>query len=292
MISFSHSRTIGESMREYGRGVAGGLMFAIPLFYTAEMWQSGFALEAWRILLFAMATFGLLLLYNRYSGLRRDASFAEVLIDSVEEMGIGLVLSATLLTLTGRIGFASAPTEALGKIVIQAMTTAVGVSVGTAQLGAPDDGDQGQDGDDSEAAAYLPQMAIALCGAILFAANVAPTDEVVVIASGSTPVRLLAIATVSIGICALVFHFADFRGAGKHVAGGSWLIAVRGVVSSYAVGLFSSAIFLGFFGRFDGEPLSHCLALTVVLGLPTVLGASAGRLLLQGGDDSSTSSTS
>ncbi len=60
-------------------------------------------------------------------------------------------------------------------------------------------------------------------------------------------------------------------------------ITVRGVVSSYAAGLWPSAALLGFFGRFDREPLFHCLALTVVLGLPAVIGASAGQLLLQGG---------
>lgn len=65
MIAFSHSRTTGESLREYGRGIAGGLMFSISLSYTAEMWQLGFTLESWRILVFATATFGILLLYNR-----------------------------------------------------------------------------------------------------------------------------------------------------------------------------------------------------------------------------------
>jgi len=101
MIRFSHSRTVADSLREYGRGIAGGLMFSIPLFYTVEMWNSGFVIEPWRILLFAAATFGILLLYNRYVGLRKDATFAEVAIDSVEEMGIGLVLSAALLALLG-----------------------------------------------------------------------------------------------------------------------------------------------------------------------------------------------
>jgi len=101
MIRFSHSRTVADSLREYGRGIAGGLMFSIPLFYTVEMWNSGFVIEPWRILLFAAATFGILLLYNRYVGLRKDATFAEIAIDSVEEMGIGLVLSAALLALLG-----------------------------------------------------------------------------------------------------------------------------------------------------------------------------------------------
>ncbi len=59
-------------------------------------------------------------------------------------------------------------------------------------------------------------------GIVLFAQNVAPTIEVVVIAAGSTPINLLVIAAVSMGICGLVFDFADFHGTGKHVIRGSW----------------------------------------------------------------------
>jgi putative integral membrane protein (TIGR02587 family) len=281
MISFSHQRTVGQSLREYGRGIAGGLMFSVPLFYTQEMWDSGISLHPGRILLFVGAIFGLLLSYNRYSGLRRDASLAEIAIDSVEETGIGLVLSAGVLALVGRIGWDSGAAEALGKVVMEAMTVAIGVSVGTAQLGTPEDAEDGGSEDEGDPDAFLPQMAIALCGAVLFAANVAPTEEVVIVATESSPARLLGIAGFSLAICALVFHFADFRGAKRHVATGSWLVAFRGIVSTYAVSLAAAAGFLWFFGRLDGEPLSHCLAMTVALGLPAVLGASAGRLLLQ-----------
>ncbi len=293
MPRFSHSRTVRQSLHEYGRGVAGGLMFSVPLLYTQEMWQSGFALEPWRILLFGAATFGLLLLYNRFSGLRKDATFAEVAIDSVEEMGIGLVLSALVLALTGRISAETGGNEALGKIVMEAMTVAIGVSVGTAQLGAPDDDDDaGHEDDDADPAAYIPQMAIALCGAVLFAANVAPTEEVLIVAVENSLAALLGIAAASLGVCALVFHFADFQGADQHVARGSWILAVRGVVSAYAVSLLASAAFLWFFLRFDGEPPAHCLALTVALAFPAVLGASAGRLILESGIGSSVSSQS
>lgn len=215
MIPFSHSRTISQSLREYGRGVAGGLMFSVPLLYTQEVWQSGILLEPWRILLFGAVTYSLLLLYNRYSGLREDASMAEVAIDSVEEMGIGFVLAALVLALTGRIDENSGGVEALGTIVMEATTVAIGVSVGTAQLGAPDDGDEGVASSAADPAAYFPQMAIALCGAVLFAANVAPTEEIVIIASESSPARLLGLVGFSLGICALVFSVRGFSRSGQ-----------------------------------------------------------------------------
>ena len=285
MIRFSHHRSIGESIGEYGRGIAGGLMFALPLLYTMEVWWAGFILHPVRILLYGIATFALLLLYNRFAGLRRDASLTEVAIDSVEEMGIGLILAALILWLTGRIDGDTDRLELLGKVVMEGMTVAIGVSVGTAQLGAPNAGEEGFAGEDDEnASAYLPQLALALCGAVLFAANVAPTDEISVIAMESSPLKLLLISLFSILLGTLILHFAEFRGSGRYVQQENLTLVTRGIVTTYAVSLLASFGLLWFLGKLDGEPWSLCLAQTVVLGVPAVLGASAGRLLLQNGD--------
>lgn len=88
-------RAIAQSIREYGRGVAGGLLFSLPLLYTMEMWQSGFVLAPLRLLIGLAMVFLLLLGYNRYAGVRSDASFWEVAIDSIEELGLGLNHSST-----------------------------------------------------------------------------------------------------------------------------------------------------------------------------------------------------
>lgn len=96
---------------------------------------------------------------------------------------------------------------------MQAMTVAIGVSVGTAQLSAPSDGDEGVANSSGDPAAYIPQLAIALCEAVLFAANVAPTEENVIIGAESSPTQLLGLVATSLAVCALMFHFADFRGA-------------------------------------------------------------------------------
>lgn len=287
MIKFSHCRKPSESLKEYGRGIAGGLMFSVPLLYTMEVWWAGFMLHPGRILIFAVMTFSLLLLYNRFAGLRRDASLAEVAIDSVEEMGIGLILSALVLWLTDRIHFEMQPLEVAGKIVMEGMTVAIGVSVGTAQLGTQGDGDEGVSGEEDmeNSRSYFPQLALGICGAVLFAANIAPTDESLVIAMEAPPVKLLVLSLLSILLGMLVLQFADFRNSGQLVARGSWILVLRGITTTYAVALVASAGCLWFFGKFDGEPLEVMVAQTIVLGLPAVLGASAGRLLLQTGNN-------
>ena len=86
-------RTVAESFREYGRGVAGGLLFSLPLLYTMEVWFAGFVMPPHRQLAYVLLALVLLLGYNRYAGLHPDTTWTEVAIDSVEEMGIGLLLS-------------------------------------------------------------------------------------------------------------------------------------------------------------------------------------------------------
>ena len=286
-------------------------MFSLPLLYTMEVWWAGFSAHPWRLLAYVAATFVLLLGYNRYGGLRRDASMTEVAIDSVEELGIGLVLSAFVLFLLGRISIEMPAGEVMGRIVIEAMTVAVGVSVGTAQLGGAED-DEGLAEDKSQGSGaggvrgaagkketagqtskreaqakgqskihFGGQMVLAFCGAVLFAANVAPTEEIVMIAVELSWMRLLGLATLSLLLCVLILHYSEFTGARQFVRRDGALAIFVGTVITYSIALVCAGLILWFFGRFDGVTLYTALAQIVVLGVAASLGASAGRLLLQ-----------
>jgi len=84
-----------------------------------EVWWAGFTTHPLRL---HLRSRHLLLGYNRYSGLRCDASPAEVAIDSVEEMGLGLI-AAFVLWLLGQITFDMTVNE-IGKIIMK-MTVAM-----------------------------------------------------------------------------------------------------------------------------------------------------------------------
>lgn len=256
-------------------------MFSLPLLYTMEVWWAAFSINPGRLLAYVLVTLLLLLGYNRFAGLREDASFSECAIDSIEEMGIGLVLAAFMLWMLGRLEGEATWLETFGKIVMEGMTVAIGVSVGTAQLG----GGEGQEDTGMHGGgrntSFPAQMAIAACGAVLFAANVAPTEEVLVIAVENPPWKLLVIAAFSLAISGYVLYFSEFRGSGRYIKANTRFKLVRGVISTYAIALVAGAGALFFYGRFDGEMFHICLAQTVVLGLAASLGASAGRLLLQ-----------
>ncbi|MGI8757207.1 MAG: DUF2391 family protein, partial [Acidimicrobiales bacterium] len=105
--------------------------------------------------------------------------------------------------------------------------------------------------------------------------------EIVKLAAGISSRRLLLFALLSFFLGAMVLYFSDFRGAQRFSPGNTFVGIFGGVARSYAIGLLVSAATLWFFGRFDGMSGFFMLAQTVVLGLPSALGASAGRLLLQ-----------
>jgi putative integral membrane protein (TIGR02587 family) len=299
-------RSIAESFQEYGRGAAGGLMFSLPLLYTMEVWRAGFNAHPWRLAAYVVATFVLLLGYNRFAGLRHDAGMLEVAIDSVEELGLGFIIASVSLFLLGRITFGMPASEVVGQIVIEAMTVAVGVSVGTAQLGGGGEGGEGSEGNSADAPEtargrggvrekkkargsgvgqdephFGGQLLLALCGAALFAANVAPTEEIVMLAVEISWLRLLALAFVSLLFGSIILHYSEFKGTREFVRRDSFGAVVVGSIITYAVALVTAALILWFFGRFDGVSLYTALAQTIVLGVAATLGASAGRLLLQ-----------
>lgn len=297
-------RPVSESLQEYARGVAGGLLLSLPLLYTMEVWWAGFISHPWRLCGYVLATFVLLLGYNEFAGLRRETRFREVVIDSVEELGIGLVVAAVALWLLGRVTFGTPATKAVGQIVVEAMTVAIGVSVGTAQFGAAGGDDKGAAGDDdkNKGAAgddkgegggvgdgegvggvrhFGGQVVVSLCGAVLFASNLAPTEEIVQIAIEVSAWRLLGLALVSLALAALILYYSEFAGAEKHVRFDRHHDVLIGTVVTYAVALSVSAAILWFFGRFDGCSLAVAAGQVVVLGVAATLGSAAGRLLLQ-----------
>jgi putative integral membrane protein (TIGR02587 family) len=266
---------VRESLAEYGRGLAGGLLFSLPLVYTMEMWWAGFIAAPARLLALLLFTYVLLLGYNRFAGMHHDASWADVAIDSVEELGLGVLTGAAVLYLIGRIGVHQSMDEMLGTIVVEAAVVAIGFSVGTAQLKGGGDAES----DHRPKPHFAGEVVIAFCGAVLFSANVAPTEEILIIAAEADPWRLAVLVLVSIAIGSIVLYFSGFRQSGRHHHGGTTAI-VSGTVMTYAVSLLAGAVMLWFFGRFEAMSLLMIVSQTVVLAFPATLGASAGRLLL------------
>lgn len=274
-------RPVKESLREYARGIVGGLIFSIPLLYTMEVWWAGFQLRSERILILLGFTFLLLLAYNTYAGVRRDETWAGVAIDSVEELGLGLLVSAGFLFLLGRIEPGDSWREVVGKVVVEATLVAIGISIGTSQLGQLDSDPEEDESSGARPKDFFGVLSLSACGAVVLATNIAPTDEIVVLALENSSWRLLGMVIVSLLLGVLVMVFSDLLDTEEEPRHSVPVRLVFGSVISYAVAFACSAAILFLFGRFDGMALSAVLSMTVVLSVAASMGAAAGKILIR-----------
>lgn len=289
-------QTNKETLKEYGRGVIGGLLISLPLIYTMEVWWNGFTAPPAYLLSCVVVTYLLLLGYNRYAGMKEDSSFREICWESVEEIGLGFLVSFLFLLLTSRIDLGMSLDEITGKVIVEAMIVAIGISVGTAQLGGGNGDEESEDKEESEPksesegkedgdkkkdGANLKRLILSVCGAVLFASSVAPTEEILMIAVEAEDLELLLMVFTSLMLGGIILYFSEFKGAPKDRPGGFKMLLDLSVM--YCIALLVSFAFLWFFGRTQDYSLSIIVAQMVVLGIPAALGASAGRFLIGGG---------
>ena len=272
-------KPLKETLKEYGRGITGGILFSLPLLYTMEMWWRGFTADPRHLLVGAGVTYLLLLGYNRYGGLRQDRSWWDIARDSFEEFSLAIMVSFLVLWLLNRIHFQMPANEIIGKVAIESFIVAIGISVGIEQLGGPKSKGKQSENPEKKGALYdlFHDVALASCGAILFASSVAPTMEIKKLAVGSGKVNILLMIFISIAMSAVILYFSDFKGGAKKTPPPSKM--AYDMVVSYCVALAVSLGLMWFFGRIEGS-LLLVVSEMVVLGIPASLGSSAGRLLI------------
>lgn len=290
----NHNKPIKESLAEYAQGVIGGLLFSFPLLYTMEIWHAGFLAQPYHLVVMMVGTFLLLLGYNRFAGMHPGTSWKNVVIDSFEEMGIGMIMSFCILLMLNIIQLGENSTdEIMGKVITEAMFVSIGVSIGTAQLGdsaKEGNGEEGEDREPSEAekkgkewrSSKVALVVLALCGSMLVAGSVAPTEEVLLIAVTAKPLHILIIAIVSILLSLVVCYFSDFKGIDRPDNQSPTVYEiVFETCLTYCSALIASVFAIWYFFGFSDTGLWNIVAQCIVLGLIASLGASAGRLLIK-----------
>jgi putative integral membrane protein (TIGR02587 family) len=260
-------------VRDLARAFAGALVFNIPLLMTMEMWQEGVSMDRWRLLAFILA--GLPLLYGLayYAGFSKRRGFRNDVLDTAVALGVGFVTASVLLILFGVLQWDAPPREGLGMVALQAVPGAMGALLARRQLSGAD----GDDGDEDEAS-YFGELFLMAAGALFFAMNVAPTEEMILIAYKTTPVHALALLAVSITLLHLIVFNAGF--AGQEDAQHPLKAFFHYTLPGYAIALGISLFVLFIFGRVDGHWLPGVMQTMIVLGFPASIGAAAARLLV------------
>ena len=258
--------------RGLARACAGALIFGFPLLMTMEMWQAGFHMDRFRLALFVVVTAAVVLGLSRFAGFRDPSTLADDTRDALAALLVGYVVSAVLLAAMGLIGPGMSLRETLGMLAVQAGPASMGAVLANKQL------QQGMAGAPKEdRAGYLGELFLMSAGALFFAFNVAPTEEMILIGFKMSPWHAVALVLLSL----LVLHALVFTVgfAGQHEHEGHGRAFLRFTLSGYGLAVLVSLYVLWTFGRLDAG-LSEAIRAVVVLGFPSALGAALARLVV------------
>ncbi len=126
---------------------------------------------------------------------------------------------------------------------------------------------------------YGHELFLMTAGAVVFAANVAPTEEIVLLATEATPWHGLALVALGLLLMHTFVYVVGFKG--EEQAHHGPLRAFAGLtVVGYALAVAVAAYLLWTLGRFDQTGWTTLVMESVVLALPASLGAAAARLIL------------
>lgn len=256
-----------------GRAFAGALVFNIPLLMTMEMWLQGVAMDRWRLLAFMLASLPLLFGLAYYAGFSKARGLGADLLDTAVALGVGAVAAAVLLTAFGVVHWDASAREIVGLIALQAVPGAMGALLARRQLSGGGSGET-----DEDQASYGGELFLMAAGALFFAMNVAPTEEMILIAYKATPLHAMALIGISLLLLHLIVFNAGF--AGQEEADHPVAAVFHFTLPGYAIALAVSLFVLFVFGRTDGHWAPGIVQTTVVLGFPASIGAAAARLLV------------
>lgn len=263
-----------------GRALAGALIFALPMLMTMEMWFLGFYIDRLRLALLIAAMLPLLVGLAHFVGFEETFGWREDVRDALVALAVGAVASGLILWLLGAVTRDAPLDEIVGKVALQTVAASIGALLATSQLGGEGSGD-GEDEQPHRPSNYLGELFFMMVGALFLSLNVAPTEEIVLIAYRIGPGQELLLALLSLSAMHAFVYAVNFHGAEPRPEdAGFWGLFLRFSVVGYAVVLLTSCYVLWTFGRLEGITFEEQLSATIVLAFPGAIGAAGARLLL------------
>ena len=261
------------------RAYVGAILFAVPLMMTMELWQFGVSMDRARLALYVALAVPVAILLTRRVGFRRTTDLLDDVMDGLSALFVGFTASAALLTLLAVLGPDQPLREWVGRIAVQAAPATIGAVVARKQL-ATGGGDDEDSDDDQPDPGYFGELFLMVVGALFVALNVAPTEEMILIAWRMAPAHSLALVVVSLGLLHAIVYRVGLPGEETPLQGQpGWAVFLRFTVVGYALVLLTSLYILWTFGRIDDVGFVEVVKVTVVLGFPAALGAALARLV-------------
>ncbi|WP_159948318.1 TIGR02587 family membrane protein [Rhizobium sp. 18065] len=276
------STDIHEFLTGLARGLAGALLFALPMLMTMEMWSLGFYMERVRLLLLLILNIPLLVFLSHRIGFEHTNCWSSTIRDALVAFGMGIAASAALLLVLGVITTDMPPRQWVGMVAIQAVPASIGALLARSQLGkGADDEDEDETDKSPGDSSYIVELSMMAVGALFLSLNLAPTEEMILLAYKMTPWHTLALLAISIGMMHGFVYALAFRGGHRLESGvPGWHAFIRFTLPGYLVALAVSLFTLWTFERLDDTGMTQVVLIVIVLGFPAAIGAAAARLIL------------
>jgi putative integral membrane protein (TIGR02587 family) len=241
---------------------------------TMEMWDLGFAMERWKAVLLLASSFPMLMFLSHYSGFEPTWNWREDVRDVAIAYGVAILTGTCVLGVFGVISIDMSLSEILGKVSLQTIPGALGALLGRSQFG-----HAAKIGKREET--YFGELGVMAVGALFLALNVAPTEEMVLIAYQMSPWHTLLLVPVTLMVMHAFVFATEFSGSTTLSPDTPWWSAfLRFTTVGYAISLVTACFLLWTFGHFDGLAWQQAIRVSTVLGLPAAIGAAAARLIL------------
>lgn len=265
-----------EVLKTQGRGITGALLVVgVASLYTMETWWLGWRLPTIHLLLYALGGLLVVFVTTREVGFRGEAwhtplertavDFAELVLQSV-------VTAALVLAVFGVVDADSTPLAVARLTLVQAVPLAFGASLanvlltndenGTAEPGFPRN---------------LPLFAL---GAAFLTLPIAPTQEVVVIATYADPTRLAILIALSVAVVHVVLHEVGYREQAERIGERPVHLQIGLAFVVYVVSLVVATGLLLGFGQLTGAATFEAVRLVVGLSFPGAVGAAGAEVIL------------
>ena len=274
-------RPVKETINEYLRGLAGGIVFSIAALYTMEIWWQGYTIPPWRMLVAGFLVFLALFAFTYYVGLHENKSFGKKFLETLETVALGTLLSTVILLLAGQLSVELSLYEWVTRIAAEGAICSMGIAIGASQLG----GDRQKGGGDSEEidkreGSITHEVAFAVLGCLILTSGIGPTEEIAMIAYECSPLLILLSIFFTIGLTYGISTHAQSLSSSRvrcAFAGGN----LGDAVTTYAIALLTCASIRWITSGFVGVGTEIIIAQSVILAVPGGVGAGAGRILLK-----------
>lgn len=257
-------------LRNGGRAAGGALIFSLPLLMTMEMWWLGLHMDELRLAVFILVAVPMLTALSHVIGFERTSRWRDDAVDALLALGIGLAIGAAVLAVLGVIRPQIAPEAVVKQVALQSVPAAIGALLARSQFG---DASPGDEASRADAAPYAGELFLGL--------NLAPTDEMVLIAAQMTSWHAIVVVLVSLAVMHGFVYAVGFKGGSELSPEFSGSAAfVRFTLPGYVLAALISLYVLWIFGRTDDSSMASVLMAMTVLGFPCSLGAAAARLII------------